>query len=371
MQVSSSIQKIDILTGIRFLAAIHVVLFHNFSFFGLESTPDWITNFIYKGEAAVSFFFILSGYILTHAYRQRLDNSKQKKKYFLSRLAKLYPLYFIAFLIDLPRGLNYFFSEYSTKEAITKTAISSIAHLSMLQSWVPRVTASWNPPAWSLSCEIFFYIIFIFVMKPLLTASKKRYLLTLFYLFPILIYFILKNTTLVSIDSSLFRTFWRSFPLLKINEFFIGILLYSFCLERNRILLFIEKYNGLIFWGAVLLSILLTTLARDYIPRDIFSSVLYVPIFGLIIISSQNKSFIGKNVFESKLMVHLGLISYALYILHQPLANLFHLYARKLNIQGHFVRFFHHLVSTYILSICRKALPQETKQFNQIIKLTV
>lgn len=366
MKSISKIEKIDILTGIRFFAAIHVVLFHNFSFFGLENTPAWITNFIFKGEAAVSFFFILSGYILTHAYQERLNDSTQKKKYFLSRLAKLYPLYFLAFIIDLPRGINYFFSEYTLKEAVAKTFISSIAHLSMLQSWIPRVTASWNPPAWSLSCEMFFYLIFIFTMKPLLKTSKKALLLFLLYIFPISLYFAFKYSGLAQVDSSLFHTFWRSFPLFKINEFFIGILLYSVCLKKNKLSTIIQDYGGMIFWGSIILSIILTTAARSYVPRSIFSNVLYVPIFSLIIISSQKRIFWGKKYFESKLIVHLGLISYALYILHQPLANYFTYMPENSISKGLFylvsITVVAHLLYTYIEKPCHKKLSNLIKQ---------
>lgn len=326
MQINAFIKKIDILTGIRFFAAIHVVLFHNYIFFGINSTPDWLANFIYKGEAAVSFFFILSGYILTHAYKERLNDGKQKKKYFLSRLAKLYPLYFLAFMIDLPRGLTYFFETYSNKEALLKVLISSFAHLSMIQSWIPRVTASWNPPAWSLSCELFFYLVFIIAMKPLLKNSKKIFLLIILYLFPILTYLFIEYFTQVDTKTSIFFTFWRSFPLLKINEFFIGILLYGLHQEENKIASLIHKNGAIIFWSSIVASIALTTLARPYISREIFSSVLFVPIFSLIIISSQNEKIIGKKFFESKTVVYLGTISYALYILHQPIATYFTYY---------------------------------------------
>jgi len=73
--------QISILTGIRFFAAFHVVLYHNLFLFGeeaIESIPSLIYSFIQKGEAAVSFFFILSGFILTYVYRDKLKTPKEK-----------------------------------------------------------------------------------------------------------------------------------------------------------------------------------------------------------------------------------------------------------------------------------------------------
>ena len=359
MQSKKLIQKIDILTGIRFLAAIHVVLFHNFAFFDLKNISPWITNFIYKGEAAVSFFFILSGYILTHAYKERLNDSKQKRKYFFSRLAKLYPLYLFAFVIDLPRGLDYFFSQYPSNEATIKSVISGLAHILMLQSWIPRVTASWNPPAWSLSCELFFYIVFIFSVKPMMKSLRKKTLIIILYFFPIATYIFATYFTIIDTNTSIFHTFWRSFPLLKINEFFIGILLYGLHLQEDKFIKTIVKNGNIIFWGSIVISFILTTVARPYIPREIFSSALYVPIFSLIIITSQNDKVFGKKYFESKALVYLGTISYALYILHQPIATYFSLYLENSLFKGIFYlcgALLSHLCYRYIEKPCQKKL---------------
>ncbi len=58
---------VPVLTSLRFFAAIYVVIYH-FGTQALSTTPSVVQNFIGHGYAAVSFFFMLSGYILAHNY---------------------------------------------------------------------------------------------------------------------------------------------------------------------------------------------------------------------------------------------------------------------------------------------------------------
>lgn len=72
MSVSASFTKQDLpaLTGLRFFAAIAIVLHHMRGTFGFPS--DFLTQFPLGN--GVSFFYVLSGFILTYVYRERNEH---------------------------------------------------------------------------------------------------------------------------------------------------------------------------------------------------------------------------------------------------------------------------------------------------------
>ena len=90
--------KIDQLTFTRFIAAFSIVVLH----FGARAFPFNVANisFIFKqASTAVSYFFILSGFVMIIAY-----NNKSKieiVEYIKSRFARIYPIYLLAILILL------------------------------------------------------------------------------------------------------------------------------------------------------------------------------------------------------------------------------------------------------------------------------
>ena len=296
--------------------------FHNLYLFGnLQYVPQSLFKFIQAGEAAVSFFFILSGFILTHVYQQRLSSKPEKRIYLISRLAKLYPLYFLGMLLDIPRVIQYFLSQYDTLAAFLKAGISGFAYLLMIQSWFRRLATTWNAPAWSLSCEIFFYIVFIFVMRPLLNTKHKTASLIIFYLIPPLLFlFLIKG---LSIQSPSFTAALLMFPPLRIFEFFVGICLYGLLETQNVLVSWVQKRASLVFWMSLFVSVGLTHFHQSPIDGKIFSQLILVPFFYIMILSASFDTVQFKEIFTNRVVYYLGLASYAVYILHQPLKNYF------------------------------------------------
>lgn len=318
-------RELKILTGFRFFAALHVVFYHNaFIFESLRGfAPEILFSFVSTGESAVSFFFILSGFILTHVYKDKLQSKDQKLKYFGARVAKLYPLYVLAMILDIYRVVPFFLENNPFKVALGKLGISAVAYLSMLQSWVPRLTPVWNSPGWSLSCEIFFYISFIFLLRPVYITKRKGVLLFGCFLVPIILFYSLKQVNFLSMDPKVFKTLWRSLPALRVFEFIAGICLYGLVEERGRIISFIQRHGSVFFWGSIIGSILMTLLYDNPIDHKIFPHLCLVPFFATIIVSTYHDEVWGKGFFTNKGIHYLGLVSYALYIVHQPFKNYF------------------------------------------------
>lgn len=319
-----SVLSLDTLTGLRFYAALHVVLFHNIYLFGdsIQNLPPFIRLFVQKGESAVSFFFLLSGFILTHAYKDKLQNSTHRVVYFVARIAKIYPLYLVAFILDIPRVLTYFYAKYDSYVAIKKVIISALFSLLMIQSWIPNLTSVWNSPAWSLSCEAFFYVFFAYMLHPILKIKYKKTALMAIYLAPIVIYVFMVDQMHIPIENPFYATLFRSFPALRITEFIIGILIYAFYSSDNSFIKIVKNHSSVFFWSSITLSILATNLLSEF-PKEIFSQIFMVPLFSIIIISGTYDSLKLGIFFSSKMILLLGRASYALYIIHQPIKYYF------------------------------------------------
>jgi peptidoglycan/LPS O-acetylase OafA/YrhL len=87
------------LTGLRFFAALYVVLFHQETTFAAGhhfSKP--LLTFLGHGYLAVSLFFVLSGFVLTYNYADRWSETRFSK-FLLSRFARIYPVYALTLLL--------------------------------------------------------------------------------------------------------------------------------------------------------------------------------------------------------------------------------------------------------------------------------
>src|SRR5258705_7828485 len=94
-------KELKALTGLRAVAALWVLIFHS-NFRNLPHMPGFVGSIIGSGYAAVSLFFVLSGFILTYNSLPR-DRSQQPFKtpdrYIVARFARIYPAYIFAFVM--------------------------------------------------------------------------------------------------------------------------------------------------------------------------------------------------------------------------------------------------------------------------------
>jgi peptidoglycan/LPS O-acetylase OafA/YrhL len=120
--------------------------------------------FALLGYLGVSFFFVLSGFILVYVYSGR---QIQKRRFWQARFARIYPVYLFSLIVSIPALIM--FSPMTRQAHLTFLALT--ANPLLLEAWFPRLLFTWNPAAWSLSAEAFFYLVFPFVL-PRLAALK-------------------------------------------------------------------------------------------------------------------------------------------------------------------------------------------------------
>ena len=279
------------LTMSRFFAALWVVVFHVGVLMRASGSPvpRLFDNSIFKlGFLGVSFFFVLSGFILAKMYDlPKID----KRTFYLKRLARIYPSYFLVLLaivlipiFQFPRTIQYCAPVFL-----------------LFNAWIPDASQNLLGPAWSLTCEAFFYLVFPFIFLWVRSASKATALLLI----------VLSFVPSVIVESmSRFGPVHGEvyFPLLHLPSFLLGILFAGWRSSPGKV------------WSSVLaLGVavgLVKVLVPDGLPMKV--GVMALP-FALLIWSLSGVRNPRASAPIAKLFTLQGNASYVLYLVHLPL----------------------------------------------------
>jgi len=299
--LTSHRKPLPALTGIRFIAAMQVVFFHFGASFALRhSSTRLLGNFLANGWIAVSFFFMLSGFILSYTYTGQIEQPGGKRRFWEARFARIYPVYLLSLLLMLP------FQKHLPLGVAAAVVL-------MAQTWNPvhpEISGDWNLTAWTLSVEAFFYLLFPFVL-PLLQRLSDRILRATLTL--LLLLMVCGHTMTHSIEP-MSRRFLIPLPIFRLPEFVAGVTLGLLFLRR--------KGTGRSSIG-VYVSLLATAVVL-LVFRDRWLSWIAVPyallIYGLAAWDSKVARLLGSGSF-----VLLGGASYAVYLLQMPVRSWVHL----------------------------------------------
>lgn len=298
------------LTFTRFIAAFSVVIYH----YGQEIFPfslPWFNQLFSIANIGVSYFFLLSGFILATVYYEKEKNKTIKKsEFYVLRIARIYPLYLISLLsILLPK--LYFTSNWE----ILRTTPFMI-HISLLQSWFPKYTMKWNFPAWSLSVELFFYLLFPFIIKLFTKLSNyKTSLIIIIFWFLNLCFFVLYIDKIQDVDNQLLNKFILFNPLSHLNTFIFGVGAGIIFIKLHS---FISTKTALLFLS---ISIILC-ITFVFIPSSLlkyYHNGMMSPIFTMFLIGLSSNYTLLAKLFAKRFLEVLGEISYSIYILQEPI----------------------------------------------------
>src|ERR1700739_3484083 len=98
---SGSPEQLASLTPLRGIAAVWVVIFH-FCWYFPAVHPERYTGAVYKGYLAVDMFFVLSGFVITHVYKEgfaRRVTGRRYREFLKARVARIYPLHITVLLL--------------------------------------------------------------------------------------------------------------------------------------------------------------------------------------------------------------------------------------------------------------------------------
>ena len=326
-QRSTTPKRIYPLTSVRFFAA-SLVLFHHsvriflpaFSGRGVHGVPEDMAGIVSLAfPVSASFFFFLSGYVLSCVY---LHNAKivDKSNFFAARFARLYPLYFIVLVLDTPELLVFEVQRHGMKIGLTKTAEIFAANVTMLQVWNGSRLLRINPPTWSLCVEAFFYVCFPLLGVLLWKLRGARVWMTALALYA-------GGQALVwGLRPSLRLGMAMTLPPLHLSTFALGILLARWqTLQQER-----KDKAQIRVWqvstvlglsaGGLLGSVLLIPFFGVPAP---YNNGLLAPIFaGFVWALSVIPSPLSRWLC-GRWLVALGNASYALYLIHMPILSVF------------------------------------------------
>jgi peptidoglycan/LPS O-acetylase OafA/YrhL len=182
--------EIKALTGLRIFAALWVVLFH-FRPLLHEAAPALSTALapiLNCGAQGVDLFFILSGFVLTWTYIDKMGKnwSTRETLHFLwMRLARVWPVYLVTLhLAALWIIFTLYVGHVPSENVGTLNAVSYIRQLFLVQLWFQPFFdgSSWDGPAWSISAEWLAYLLFgglVLIIFRLARATRARTLLWL------------------------------------------------------------------------------------------------------------------------------------------------------------------------------------------------
>ena len=182
--------EIRALTGLRIVAAVWVVLFHFRPMLG-DASPgfrDALAPVLNCGAQGVDLFFILSGFVLTWNYLDRMGRSWSARAtlHFLwLRLARVWPVYLVTLhLAALWVIFTLHVGHVPSPDASQLSATSYVRQILLVQLWFQPYFdgSSWDGPAWSISAEWLAYLLFgllILVIFRMKQATRARSLVWL------------------------------------------------------------------------------------------------------------------------------------------------------------------------------------------------
>ena len=337
--VAPARDQLAALTSLRFVAAFAVLVLHYRDL--LWPMPAWLYHVIVGGQYGVTFFFILSGFILTYRYKEWFASGVTDTHFWRFqrfRAARIYPVYLLGLLLDTPWHLIER-AQAGQLAAVGQTWWASwLLNLVGLQAWVPAVPFAmfWNTPAWSVSAEFFFYATFPFVCAGLSrrrhTTARLATLLVTISLGAVALYagvlYLLTYVFPVSGETQYIVLVYN--PLLRYSEFLAGCLAGQYFLRRGgqAVPSAVDDGKARRWRNGVIVISLVAVCARvwstDYtgpsqwlwlLDIALKYPVFIVPFTAIILAVASGPTFLSP-LLEQRWLVLLGEASYALYIIH-------------------------------------------------------
>ncbi|MDB5471315.1 MAG: hypothetical protein JWR84_2875 [Caulobacter sp.] len=293
--------RFEALDSWRGLCALWVVLYH---FRAVSHAYDWL--WVRTGDIAVDFFFVLSGFVLTHAYGEGLKSPASRWQFLIRRVGRLYPLHLVTLAAVLFLELARWTVSLVIGGSMGRPAFTGDTDLWALPANIFLVHAlgifrdfTWNIPSWSISIEWTLCLLFAaasIVRKPLLVASvfaAVGFLTTLWM------------STLDWYPPEGHTAFVRG-----VYGFFLGALVYQFfsALRARNVSL-----PGWLEWLAPLLLASTVLFKHWQIP------VVPPLLFGAMVLIFAAQSGPLSRALKQRALSYLGEISYSIYLVHYVL----------------------------------------------------
>ena len=320
-------KSLKALTGIRFFAAVDVVILHSkLPTYLAEHHYRALGTFFSNGSLAVALFFLLSGFILSYTYEGQIQRPTGYRRFWEARLARIWPVYVVSLLFT---------------SAVTRTVPKwsyVVATLLMVQAWNPfdnLMWGAWNFVCWTISAEAFFYLCFPWLQQQMQRLTVSALVGCTAALLVLCVTFNLSVYAFGFGQDSVLNALPR--PLLRLPDFAIGMTLGNLFLRlpaggsrgSHRPLMFVQ---GL--WTYLWAVMAVALLCRAY---SHWTSLVTVAFAALIFGLAAERTWLSRFL-STPIMILGGGISYSVYLLQEPVKDLIKVIAAVIHLDSSLFR---------------------------------
>jgi peptidoglycan/LPS O-acetylase OafA/YrhL len=324
------------LTGLRCFAAVNIVLFHfsnpqwfNFNIRipapfmgGSIHIPVLLAPVVNAGFISVSYFILLSGFVLGYNYNERARKGElDRKRFWEARFTRIYPIYFLSLLLSL-ENLRSEYTAHTRGLFWTGVVLTPL----LLQGFVPAVATFLNTPAWTMSAEASYYVIFPWLARGKKPVRMRPYLLKMagvwmLGLVPGALYIAFNPDGIAHPNRWSYGPWlWalKYTPYTHVFSFVFGVMLANLDAMIPRASQ-VRLWLGLAGFGGIYGILSLGPL----VPYAIIHDGLLMPLFAFIVLGLAGENLLARAL-GARPLVFVGEASYCLYLLHFNLWNLIH-----------------------------------------------
>jgi peptidoglycan/LPS O-acetylase OafA/YrhL len=292
-------KKIDPLTSTRFIAASFFLLYH----IRAMEIP-FIKPLTDLAPYMISFFFVLSGFVMTLVY-YKPGKRFNYRDFWVARVSRIYPIH----LLSLALACVHY------ADALSKiNPLEYFSAVFLFQAWIPQYALTFNFPAWTLAVEMFFYLLFPFLVHFAVRHPLRRMIWISLGIWAVNQIF---RQVLIHAGFDVDTAFIAYFPLLHLDAFLLGLIGgIWFLIEGKKTsinptinLLFMLVSTGIVLFLATVFNIG----SRLGAINGFFS-----PLFVVIILTLCFDQTLITRFLSQRWLVRLGESSYSLYIFHIP-----------------------------------------------------
>jgi peptidoglycan/LPS O-acetylase OafA/YrhL len=297
---------------LRGIASMLVVLFHITVNFSEATNKIFLFNFFKFGSSGVDIFFVLSGFIIAYANKEYVARPIKAVAFLKRRFIRIFPIYwliisgFLAVQLIFPHYYNTHFE-------------LGIANFLATYLLLPDHVMI-NGVSWSLTNELFFYL--LFTLAIFIPVKKYSVYLLLSYFIGLFV------IVVTGLDITMGNDYIRLLFFPMNIEFLLGVFIVML-IEKIS-----EKWVSPLLLAGVLLF-LPGIYFYDREPRLIFTY--RVILFGFpsfLLILSLVKMELSNKIRVKNIFLYLGDASYSIYLIHLPLIAAFYKIMAKLHISN-------------------------------------
>jgi peptidoglycan/LPS O-acetylase OafA/YrhL len=301
--------RFTVLDSWRGVCAMIVVVYHFTARSHLLFLP-----FFRNGWIFVDFFFVLSGFVITHAYQHHLESRRELLAFAIRRFGRIWPLHvaiLVPFLLTESLKLLLTAKGFSADHAPFTGEMSIpglVANIFLVQSMGVLPDASWNVPSWSISVEYWTYIVFGIAVLATAKAGRPRVwsalLLAGIFVFSLVILIVYAKTLETIATFGFFRCL-------------LGFIGGHFAYQLWRRLPTLRSSTTI-----ELMTVLLVSLFAIYLANGLFAFLAPAVFGGAVVVFAHERGALSR-LLRGRFFVMLGGLSYSIYMTHWFLHDAF------------------------------------------------